>query len=71
MTQNDTLLNHMMTGRSISPLEALGLYGVFRLAARMFELKAMGVDIQKVTKVDINGKQYAEYSINPNEEERL
>jgi hypothetical protein len=69
MTQNDTLLNHMMTGRSISPLEALGLYGVFRLAARMFELKAMGVDIQKVTKVDINGKQYAEYSINPNEEE--
>jgi hypothetical protein len=35
----------------------------------MFELKAMGVDIQKVTKVDINGKQYAEYSINPNEEE--
>jgi hypothetical protein len=69
MTQNDTLLNHMLTGRSISPLEALGLYGVFRLAARMFELKAMGVDIQKVTKVDINGKQYAEYSINPNEEE--
>lgn len=69
MTQNDTLLNHMMTGRSISPLEALGLYGVFRLAARMFELKAKGVDIQKVTKVDINGKQYAEYSINPNEEE--
>lgn len=69
MTQNDTLLNHMMTGRSISPLEALGLYGVFRLAARMFELKAKGVDIQKKTKVDINGKQYAEYSINPNEEE--
>ena len=68
MTQNNTLLNHMMTGRSISPLEALGLYGVFRLAARMFELKGMGVDIQKVTKVDINGKQYAEYSINPNEE---
>ena len=68
MTQNNTLLNHMMTGRSISPLEALGLYGVFRLAARMFELKAMGVDIQKTTKVDINGKQYAEYSINPNEE---
>ena len=68
MTQNDTLLNHMMTGRSISPLEALGLYGVFRLAARMFELKAKGVDIQKKTKVDINGKQYAEYSINPNEE---
>ncbi len=63
MTQNNTLLKHMMTGRSISPLEALGLYGVFRLAARMFELKSIGVDIQKVTKVDINGKQYAEYSV--------
>lgn len=69
MTQNDTLLNHMMTGRSISPLEALGLYGVFRLAARMFELKAMGVDIQKNTKVDINGKQYAEYFVNSTDEE--
>ena len=69
MTQNEALLNHMMTGRSISPLEALGLYGVFRLAARMFELKAMGVDIQKNTKVDINGKQYAEYFVNSTDEE--
>jgi hypothetical protein len=68
MTQNEAVLNHLMTGRSISPLEALGLYGVFRLAARVFELKDMGVDIRKVTKVDINGKQYAEYSINPSEE---
>lgn len=69
MTQNETILNHMMTGRSISPLEALGLYGVFRLAARVFDLKQMGVDIQTRTKVDINGKQYAEYSINPNGED--
>jgi hypothetical protein len=68
MTQNEAVLSHLMTGRSISPLEALGLYGVFRLAARVFELKDMGVDIRKVTKVDINGKQYAEYSINPSEE---
>jgi len=63
MTQNEALLNHLMTGRSITPLEALGLYGVFRLAARVFELKDMGVNVQKVTKVDINGKQYAEYSV--------
>ena len=69
MTQNEALLNHLMTGRSISPLEALGLYGVFRLAARMFELKAMGVDIQKNTKEDINGKQYAEYFVNSTDEE--
>ena len=63
MTQNEAVLNHLMTGRSITPLEALGLYGVFRLAARVFELKDMGVNVQKVTKVDINGKQYAEYSV--------
>ena len=69
MTQNEALLNHLMTGRSISPLEALGLYGVFRLAARMFELKDMGVNIQKNTKVDINGKQYAEYFVNSTDEE--
>jgi hypothetical protein len=69
MTQNEALLNHLMTGRSISPLEALGLYGVFRLAARVFELKDMGVNIQKNTKVDINGKQYAEYFVNSTDEE--
>jgi hypothetical protein len=57
-----------MTGRSLSPLEALGLYGVFRLAARVFELKDMGVDIRKVTKVDINGKQYAEYYVSEEED---
>ena len=68
MTQNEAVLNHLMTGRSISPLEALGLYGVFRLAARVFELKDMGVDIRKVTKVDINGKQYAEYYVSEEED---
>jgi hypothetical protein len=68
MTQNEAVLNHLMTGRSLSPLEALGLYGVFRLAARVFELKDMGVDIRKVTKVDINGKQYAEYYVSEEED---
>ena len=68
MTQNEAVLNHLMTGRSLSPLEALGLYGVFRLAARVFQLKDMGVDIRKVTKVDINGKQYAEYYVSEEED---
>lgn len=67
MAQNDELLTHMMSGRSISPLEALAHYGVFRLAARIHDLKDMGVDVQKITRVNIKGKQYAEYFINPDD----
>jgi hypothetical protein len=54
--------NHLLTHCSITPLEALDKYGCFRLAARIAELKADGVNIVKVM-VDENGKRYAKYSI--------
>lgn len=62
-TQLDHLRDHLKKGLSISPLEALGLYGVFRLAARMKELRNAGWDINTDIKRDINGKVYATYKL--------
>ena len=33
------LKSHLTSGKSITQLEALGLYGIFRLAARIKELR--------------------------------
>lgn len=62
-TGRDVVLQHLLSGRSITPLEALGDYGIFRLAARIFELKKKGHKINTTIKVSPTGKQYAEYSL--------
>lgn len=38
-TQNRMILQHLESGKPITPLEALNLYGCFRLSARIFELR--------------------------------
>lgn len=63
MTQNERLLNHLLTGKTITPLEALGVFGIYRLAARVYELKAKGHDIECTTKLDPNGNQYGSYKL--------
>ena len=63
MTQLDHLKTHLKSGRSITPLEALGLYGVFRLAARMKELRERGWAISTEIRRDPNGKVYATYTL--------
>lgn len=63
MTQKDRLLKHLLSGRSITPLEALGLYGIFRLAARVHDLKAQGHKIRTEIRYDPAGKPYARYKL--------
>jgi len=60
-TQNQNILKHLKK-KSITPIEALELYGCFRLSARILELRKAGHDIitNHVTK---NGKTFAEYSL--------
>jgi hypothetical protein len=62
-TQLDHLRAHLKTGRTISPLEALGLYGMFRLAARVKELRNAGWDITTEVRYDPNHKPYATYKL--------
>lgn len=46
MTQRDALLAYLQRHGRISPLEALRELGIYRLAARIIELRAAGHDIR-------------------------
>ena len=61
--QEDVVLAHLLKGRSITQLEALGLYRVFRLAARVHRLRGRGHDIVTTMKEDLTGKPYASYRL--------
>lgn len=41
-SQADRILEYMMAGNSITPLEAMSLFGSNRLAARISDIKAKG-----------------------------
>lgn len=45
MTQTDRILRHLQDVGGITAAEAMSEYGVYRLAARIADLKAMGYDI--------------------------
>ena len=62
MTQNEQILKHLQDGHKITPMEALRLYGCFRLSARILELRKSGwqIDTANITK---GGKTFAEYSM--------
>lgn len=61
MTQTETLKSHFRLRGSISDLEARGVYGIQRLATRVFELKAGGMQIQSVRRKDPTGRPYVRY----------
>jgi hypothetical protein len=49
--------------KSITALEALGVYGVFRLAAVIYDIKKAGFEVNSVLHQDSNGKRYSRYSL--------
>lgn len=59
----DHLKTHLISGKSITQLEALGLYGLFRLAARIKELRNKGWNISTDMRTDPNGSVYASYTL--------
>lgn len=63
MTKINRIRKHFLEGRSLTQLEAIGLYGAFRLAARVHELKAQGMKIETTIKHDPLGNPYAEYRL--------
>ena len=64
MTQREKIINHLTTRRSITSVEAIGLYGITRLAAVVHRLKNEGYDIEATLKHGVNKTLYAEYSLN-------
>ena len=63
-SQKSRILEHMRTGNSITPVEALNLYGSLRLGARIAEIRSDGYTIHmKLVKDEKTGKRYAQYSM--------
>lgn len=62
-TKIDKLKAHFLSGKSLTQLEAIGLYGAYRLAARVHDLKKQGWKFTTVIKEDPNGSPYAEYRL--------
>lgn len=64
MTQREMIKNYLEEGHSLTPIDALNLFGCFRLATRVFELKKQGMDIRtEIVENSETGKRYARYSL--------
>lgn len=61
MSQVNQILSHMKSG-PITAVEALSLYGCFRLAARINDLRESGIEIS-TTIIERGGKRFASYSL--------
>jgi len=62
MSQTEQILEHLKSGKEITPMDALVNYGCFRLGARIYDLRQQGYDIESELKQE-NGKQYAVYRL--------
>ena len=62
-TQAGRILAYLRAGHRITALDALELFGCFRLAARIHELRREGWAIEERTVETASGKRIAEYSL--------
>lgn len=63
MSQNNEILNHLRSQRTITAFEALQLYGSLRLAARIKDLREAGHTIHTDMIPVGKGKTIAEYTL--------
>lgn len=61
MSQSDAILEALRRGETLTPLDALKRFGVFRLGARIFDLKKAGYNIEMRLIETPSGKHVAEY----------
>ena len=65
MSQSAAILKYLKEGNSITPLEALEMFGCLRLGARIQDLEAEGYTIDSKM-IDLpNGKRVAQYRLTP------
>lgn len=68
-TQTQMIRDHLLFYGSISQREAIDMYGIYRLSARIYELRSEGIEIDTET---VTGRNrfgapvtYARYSLLP------
>ena len=62
-TQKQLVLRHLQTRGSITPLEALGTYSIYRLASIIQRLRKDGHDIITNIKRSVLNRPYASYEL--------
>lgn len=60
----EQIVKHLLSGRSITALQALEKFQCMRLGARIYDLRQDGWDIIKTSKHLPNGKIVAKYRLN-------
>ena len=61
-SQKEQIKRHLLVRKSITPIQALNMFGCFRLAAVIYKLKEEGMKI--VTEINHQGKkQFAIYRL--------
>ena len=69
-SQNTLIFAHLQNGMSINPIQALKMFGCFRLGARIYDLKKRYPDINITGEmVKKNKKWFKSYFIKPLESE--
>jgi len=61
--QARTVLTHMRNHDHISPMKALAVYGISRLAACIYEIRKAGYRIDAQIKSDEQGHKYTKYRL--------
>lgn len=62
-SQNKIVLNYLTRGTTLTQIEAAELFGIWRLGARIWDLRRAGHDIKTFT-VTAGNKRFAEYQLN-------
>jgi len=63
LSQVENIKNHLRSGKGITPLAALNMYGCFRLAAVIFVLKNTHLMAIQTNIVNDGNKSYARYTL--------
>lgn len=61
--QTARIIRYMESGKSITPLQALNLFGCLRLSARIFDIREMGYKIKSEPYKTSEGKTVSKYSL--------
>jgi hypothetical protein len=67
MTQKQAILNDLVSGLYVTPMDALREHGCFRLAAVVCDLRKNGYDIRKKTDENKYATYYMKFSFTDND----
>jgi hypothetical protein len=62
-SQNKMVMNYLTMGTTLTQIEAAELFGIWRLGARIWDLRRAGHDIKTFT-VTAGNKRFAQYKLN-------